>query len=317
MDKLEALMQKMDFAFRQKQAVYSIIDLIKKLFTFKVPVKKIFASVIAVFQLIGAVIFDTPVKPFGDELDISGYELVFEDEFDGDCLDADIWEPHIEGKNRGGFDSMSQASVRDGNLILSGQYYGDEGKFGKGWYASSMQLKQTFTRGYFEISAIIVDNTKNSGDFWSAFWLTNGNAYNSKISQAGKGGIELDIMEAQGGNSKRKKMRSRITPALWCNGGDSNNDKIDGRNFGHWFVKKAFSTYHTYGLKWTEEGYTWYIDGVEVCTSNYKGNVCEVPETLIVSLELPNNEISRERDYVAEYKIDYVRVYQLPDDIGK
>lgn len=45
--------------------------------------------------------FDHPVKPTGEELDITDYTLVFEDEFNYDEFDSDVWEYRSSGARRG------------------------------------------------------------------------------------------------------------------------------------------------------------------------------------------------------------------------
>ena len=36
-------------------------------------------------------LFGLPMKPMGQKLDLTGYEPVFEDEFEGDALDTQAW----------------------------------------------------------------------------------------------------------------------------------------------------------------------------------------------------------------------------------
>ena len=39
-----------------------------------------------IIEMFGSVIFDSPVTPRGDELDLTGYNFVFEDEFNSKKL---------------------------------------------------------------------------------------------------------------------------------------------------------------------------------------------------------------------------------------
>ncbi|MBQ4207870.1 MAG: hypothetical protein II621_06160, partial [Clostridia bacterium] len=55
--------------------------------------KRFLALLVAVFQLWGAALFDTPVKPYKDEIDMSQFVLTFEDEFDRG-FDDTVWQGH-------------------------------------------------------------------------------------------------------------------------------------------------------------------------------------------------------------------------------
>ena len=59
---------------------------------------------------------DIPMRAIGPQLDLTGYELVFEDEFEGDALDTDAWFYRQEGLPDGVHNAASQVSVSDGLL---------------------------------------------------------------------------------------------------------------------------------------------------------------------------------------------------------
>lgn len=307
---LEKLMVALKFAARQKTAMYDAVDMLKKLFTFKVPFKKVFAGFVAVFQLLGAAFCDRPVTPYKDPIDLSGYELVFEDEFEGDKLNMDVWQSRHEGKSRAGYDCIDQVSVKDGRLIINGCYR-ENGKYGAGWYAGDIRLKQEYLRGYFEIRCKVVPNSSNTHDFWSAFWLTNSHAYDPEISKGGVGAVELDIMECFTANAKKGKAPEAVSPAIWCNGVDGDPETTDGRILGRYKLNDPCNEYNTYGLMWTEDEYIFYINGVETVRSTYSAGVCQVPEIVVVSLTAPPNDIPKSHDYSVDYDVDYVRIYQL------
>ena len=56
--------------------------------------KRVGALFVAFFQLIGAGIFDTSVRPYGDTIDMSRFELVWQDEFDHG-FDDTVWQGHF------------------------------------------------------------------------------------------------------------------------------------------------------------------------------------------------------------------------------
>ena len=49
--------------------------------------KILLAALLTVAEMLGLVLFDTAVTPRGQQLDLDGYALVLEDNFDGDTLD--------------------------------------------------------------------------------------------------------------------------------------------------------------------------------------------------------------------------------------
>jgi len=317
---LEGLMNSLNFAWRQKDAVYRAVDCIQQLLTFKVPFTKIFATVIAVFQLFSAAVLDTPRPVMGEELDLSGYELVFEDDFSGNSLDMNKWHIRNYGESRIGYYDDSQLAVRDGNLVITGRYL-ENGTYGDGWYTSAIETNEKFCGGYFEMRAILNKCALQGTDFWSCFWISASGVYDPAVSKGGPGGCELDIVESFGGGFLNPKNNSSFTPALWCNGVDSDdNDDCDGRNFGKYYIPNAYTQYNTYGFKWTKDEYIWYVNGVEAVRNSWKdgavrtpfgkGASC-VPEEVIVSMSIPSR-MTATRTEPAEYVIDYVRIYQNP-----
>ena len=145
----------------------------------------------------------TPITPYGDELDLTGYSLVFEDEFDGDALNWDVWRTRGEGSKTYFKLSKDQVSVHDGNLYITAQYKDETtGKYGAGWYSGDIKLRKQYTYGYFEVRAIC----NNDAAFNSAFWLQSDHCYDSKYSLGGPGGAEIDILEKETGRFSQARI---------------------------------------------------------------------------------------------------------------
>ncbi len=251
-----------------------------------------------------------------DVIDLTGFELTFEDDFDGDSLDTAKWGAHCSfGVRKGGYWTADQARVEDGNLIISTQYKKD-GEFGPGWYTCGLDTSRSFRQkyGYFECRCIL---PKGQG-LWSAFWMINSNV--GKVSDDALQGAELDIMESPfwhlGGKASWK-----ITQNIHYSGYDL---KTKYKNVGIFAMDNdPYENYNTYGLLWTPEEYIFYINGHEVARSTY-GGVSEQPEYMILSCEVDggdgaptfgwsgNIEKNDKATFCAEYKVDYVRAYRLP-----
>lgn len=98
-------------------------------------IKGFVSWILAVAEILQMLIFGLPLTPRGQELDLTGYSLVMYDEFDGDALNADIWQTRGNGARRGGYSADSQVEVRDGNMVITGEYLAD-GEYGEGWYTA-------------------------------------------------------------------------------------------------------------------------------------------------------------------------------------
>ena len=248
---------------------------------------------------------DIPSVPDGDAPDLTGYRTVFFDDFDGDELDLSVWNHRAAGARRAGFNAASQAEVRDGNLFLTAQYR-EDGEYGAGWYAGMVSLRQWYCRGYFEIRCKCSDG----GGFWSAFWLQAANPYDHEKSAGGPGGCEIDIFEAMSANETLEAKRDSVSVNLHCNGGDDDPEKLDSLGVGRFRGNHIYTEYNTYGCMWTEDEYIFYINGKEAARSAHAKGVSQVPEEVIVSLEIPD-DIPFPTDYTTRMVVDYVRICQL------
>lgn len=301
---LENLMNSLNLAFRQQDAVLRIGRFVSALFEGGFSFKKLAAVFIAFFEMFGCVISDLPVTPLGEELSLDGYSLVFEDEFDGDALDTEVWEIRAEGGGNGRFWSSDQAKVEGGNLIMTGEYKSD-GRYGEGWYSCDLQLKKTYCKGYFEIKCKCSD----TADFWSAFWIQAEHPYDHDISKGGPGGAELDIFESCDSGSSSALRRNSVVQTIHCNGYDDNPDKLDSRILGKFRAGDIYNEYTTFGLKWTEDEYIFYINGVESARSSFGNGVSEEEEYVCVSLCMPA-EITLDTGAKAVFTVDYVKIWQ-------
>ena len=298
------LTEVLNLAPRQLWGVEQQIEVIKELFT-SFDLKKLVASIMAIIELCGLTIFDLPVKPHGEALDLTGYSLVFEDEFNYDEFDADVWEYRGSGPRRGGFNSPGQVTFRDGNMVLTGEY--KNGEYGEGWYTGMVRLKEWYCKGYFEIRCKV--NRENN--FWSAFWIQAEAPYTASVSKGGVGGAEIDIFESV--NTGEYFDQDAVSHNIHCAGVDGEQEGYQSANLGSFYGENIYDEYNTYGLKWTDTEYIFYINGVETRRSSFGNGVSEVLEEVIVSLEIPDEEKLAELDketYKTEFVVDYVRIYQ-------
>ena len=292
------IIEELGLVYREAWALTKAVEYLKGILE-NFSIKGAISGGLAVIEFMSMLIFGTPVSPRGQELDLTGYEVVFYDEFEGDTLNLDNWYYRGIGAERGGYTASSQVSLRDGNVVLTGEYL-EDGEFGAGWYGAEIALNEWYKNGYFEIRCIC-----SEGDaFWSAFWLQAEHPYEAEYSQGGIGGAELDIFECFDDDC--------ITSTIHCAGVDGEQEGFQSAVLGDFRVPKPCKQYNTYGLEWTEEEYIFYINGVETTRSTFGNGVSREELLPIVSLCTPDSEKLDvlEKDYKCEFIVDYVKIYQ-------
>ncbi len=297
------IIELLHLSVREVWAIEKFFEYSGSIFTTLSP-KKAVSTLLAMVEIIQMLILGTPLTPRGPELDLSGYNIVVYDEFEGDSLNTDLWEFRGNGARRGGFNAESQVEVRDGNMIISGEYLTD-GEYGEGWYTAAVKLKERYKQGYFEIKCICND----SPGYWSAFWIQADSPYTASVSKGGTGGAELDIFESYCYDGDKYA----ITNTIHCAGVDGVQEGFQSALLGKFKGNNITKEYNTYGLEWTEEEYIFYVNGVETVRSSFGNGVSQVEEDVIVSLEIP--DISKlegldKSTFKTEFIVDYVKIYQ-------
>ena len=301
---LESFFELVKFAPRQRTAFLEFFQIIGDFFK-NFSFKSVTATFVILGELLGCMLLDTPVTPHGAPLELTGYQLVFEDEFEGNTLNTDVWRHWAEGPRRFGYNAASQARVYGGHLVLRGEYrqYGD---YGPGWYVGAVALKRWYKQGYFEIRC----RCNAGGEFWSAFWIQAKHPYDHELSRGGVGGAEIDIFESMGTGNTKWQDHNAVTSTIHCNGFDDDPENIDSNTIGKFNPGGDITAdFNTYGVKWTEDEYIFYINGVESGRTSFAAGVSQVEEEVIVSLEIPD-EITHPTDFTTSMAVDYVRIYQ-------
>lgn len=309
--------------------------------------KKIALAMAAVLLVCAAFTGCSPAKTIpqskSKSVDLTGYELTFEDNFDGDSVNTTYWQyPYKEeGVRKGGYWVDDAVQVKDGNLIITTDYRKD-GKFGEGWYGGCIEtaaesytgsksehpdhvgFSQTY--GYFEVRCK-VPAIQGS---WAAFWMMPDSNFKDDRLGTGEDGAEIDIFESMYFSQKDNKVKSSVTHAIHVDG--YQEDEIQSLGSDYFYVKNLYEDFHTYGLKWTKDEYVFYVDGQETWRTKDKlGTVAQVSHYLMLSMEtggavvdgkpLPGRDKdgsewwcgdSMKNDLTPKYEfvVDYVKVYQ-------
>jgi len=274
--------------------------------------KKLTAFFVAMFQLFGALVFDWPTAPDGPTIDMSKFELVWSDEFDGSALDTDRWGGHYVYSMTHSYHRdnswwhMGQVSVQDGCLAITAEY--KDGVRGPDFYTCGIDTSPNHVfyptstgyeqrYGYFEIRCKFPD----AEDVTPAFWMLCEGMFQNNAS--GVGGAEIDVFETYT-NSGDKHYRNSVFQTIHVGGYENPNHK--NQNVGHFYVGDPY-VFNTYGVEWNEKEYIFYINGQETARTDFAGP-CQVPMYLIVSLGVGDN--AKAEQLPVEFLIDYVRAYQ-------
>jgi len=226
----------------------------------------------------------TPPRP--------GFHLVFADEFIGSQLNTRLWTSDmpwgsttLKEDQRYSPDAVAQSR---GVLTITAtpQPKADKPyRSGVITTEKSLALKYGYAESRVQIPA--------GAGLWSAFWLT------TTVPQDHS---EIDIVEVLG--QEPRQAYQVLHYGFGAKKGKALH--ISGE-------PELSAGFHTFSVDWEPEHLIWYVDGVE--KFRVTENVPSVPMVLIVNLAVGGKDAwsgppSRNTEFPAELKVDYVRVYQ-------
>lgn len=234
-----------------------------------------------------------------------GYTLVWNDEFEAGVEPDSEWYYETGGDGWGnnelqhyvkGAQRLEQlAAVKDGILTITAKMIGDT------VYSIRMNTKESWKYGYFE-ARLKLPSGKGT---WPAFWMMPKNF----TSWPGDG--EIDIMEEVGYRP------DYVSSAIHCT---AYNHSIGTEKTNEMFLSTSQTEFHIYALEWTEDYIRTFVDGKELFyfPNDKKGDKntwpFNAPFYLKLNLAWGGNwggaEGVDESVLPADYKIDYVRVFQ-------
>jgi beta-glucanase (GH16 family) len=224
---------------------------------------------------------------------LKGYTLFWHDEFNGHQLDPSKWQYHAPGKRRQAYNTPSSIYLDGkGNLVIMAQLKGDSVL--AGIIDTDNRLNTTY--GYFECRAKLT----SANGIWPGFWLMS--RTNHDHSKPETHGAEIDIFEY----FSHAKKDSVAHSLHW--GGYGKTHQVAGPVWGA--LGKGDNGYHTFGLEWTPNSYTVYVDGKK--THRIDRLISHVPEFVLLSVEVdasvagPLNKAALPDKFI----VDYIRVYK-------
>lgn len=246
-----------------------------------------------------------------------GYDLIWNDEFDGTKLDETKWnyEPHEPGWTNAELQEYTTSTdnvyVEDGNLVI--QALKTKDKKGKDYYTSGKvtgQKKTDFMYGKVVVRAKVPEGK----GLWPAIWMMpTDEGYYGQWPKCG----EIDIMEVLGDQTNIAY-------------GTIHYGEPHAEQQGIYTLEQgSFSEdFHEYSVEWEPGEMRFYIDGNLyhtvndwfTCVSGEDEKPYPAPfdQTFFVQMNLavggtwPGNPDENTDFDNAKFLIDYVRVYQKP-----
>jgi len=256
------------------------------------------------------------------------WTLAWSDEFDGTALDTTKWDfrHHLFHKKHDAWiGEEGIAFDGESNLIFKlvekdGRYYSSQLQTGENWYdrpghspdwdvAAFKEPKFLHKFGYYECRCKL----QRGNNWWSAFWLQSP-VIGTQLDEK-KAGVEVDILESFFGNT--------YLPHNIHFGGYGNNYRMDTTKVpkSGCVAEDAIPVddgFHRFGVLWEEDGYTFFVDGVQ-SGEKLTGGVSHVEEFILIGTEcvgyrsyIPGVYTETGCDNVVKddrFIVDYVRVF--------
>lgn len=220
--------------------------------------------------------------------------LTWNDEFDGNTLDANKWAACPEWHRQGGSYWEADNAWLDGNGNLKLRV--DERNDSVFCGAVRTHNKYNQKYGYFEVRCRVPQMQGG----WAAFWMM---PYGNQVGSQGNDGTELDIFESING------WNGKIQHALHWDGYGADHQK-DSKSMTNWGLYDG--EFHKFGMMWTPDEYIFYIDDVETWRSS-AGGVSDVEQYMKLTLEVSGDtwagNWANQTNKPITWAVDYVRTY--------
>ena len=236
-------------------------------------------------------------------LDLTGYHLTFQDEFNGP-LDVSAtgpgtkWIAHTPSFTDFGDASFANPDpattpfrLQDGVLTIEAKQR-PNGKWTSGLLSSVDPKGNGFSQqyGYFELRA----RFPVGAGTWPAFWLLS----QPSLVDRKRDGVEVDIVEQYGLAANGL----HATFHWWF------HDQPHAAVADEFSVADMTGDFHRYGFLWDEHQMIWYFDGVELWRQPTPPEA-KVPMYVLVNLALGGGWPIDKTPNPSRMLVDYVRVY--------
>ena len=230
-----------------------------------------------------------------EKADRAGWKLTFHDEFDGNALDLQKWNPNDPWGHERNQELQAYVKdafvVKDGVLRVEAQrregvYSGKQRSFTSGMMTTYGKFSQRY--GRFEIRCRV---PKGKG-MWPAFWL---------LPEPLGWPPEIDVLEILGHEPSKLYMTHHFR----------DEQKKRGSHGGSWSGPDFSAEFHEFAIEWSPQAIAWFVDGVERFRS--EKNIPRGKMYLLVNLAVGGDwpgAPDEKTQLPAAFTVDYVRVYE-------
>ncbi|MEM7682755.1 MAG: family 16 glycosylhydrolase [Planctomycetota bacterium] len=238
-------------------------------------------------------------------LDLPGWDLVFNDEFEGTSVDTSKWlvmDRRDSFNNEKQYYHPDQVTVSGGNLVLTAI---DTPRQGKAYQSGLIDSHEQWSLGRFEAR---IDLPTSQG-MWPAFWLLPDTAQVPWPS-----GGEIDIMENRGSEPHGVSSAYHWGPDFF--GREFVFSEYGARNPDGSPVN-YHDSFHTYAVEWDPGVLRFYVDGVNYHTvTSAQAEIFDTAKSIILNLAVGGDfggDPNGSTVWPQEMLVDYVRVWQRPE----
>jgi hypothetical protein len=236
----------------------------------------------------------------------SGYNLVWEEEFDGSSLDLSVWNYETGASGWGNNESQyyrsgnKNAELDQGYLRITAK---EETHLGAPYTSARIttQSKESFQYGRIDIRAKV----PYGQGVWPALWMLGDNFGSAGWPTCG----EIDIMELIGGDGYND--RTVYGTAHWSNNG---SHAEYGGNKSLPLGEKYNDEFHVFSIVWNSSSIRWYVDNSLYHTMNTASlTAFQNKFFFILNIAVEGNwpgPVGPSTQFPQYMLVDYIRVFQ-------
>ena len=236
----------------------------------------------------------------------SGYNLVWEEEFDGSSLDLAVWNYETGASGWGNNESQyyrsgnKNAELDQGYLRITAK---EETHLGAPYTSARLttQGKESFQYGRIDIRAKV----PHGQGVWPALWMLGDNFSSAGWPTCG----EIDIMELIGGDGYND--RTVYGTAHWSNNG---SHAEYGGNRSLPLGEKFNDEFHVFSIVWNSSSIKWYVDNSLYHTMNTASlSAFQNKFFFILNIAVEGNwpgPVGPSTQFPQYMLVDYIRVFQ-------
>jgi beta-glucanase (GH16 family) len=253
----------------------------------------------------------------------AGWDLRFDEEFDGNQLDRSRWATRLiyEHETLDHLNDEVQRYRDNGNHVVgNGVLALTARKTPTGWESGMIRSLQTFYYGYFETR---VKFPKGRG-IWPAFWINSDYNLEGQVSWP----PEVDMFEyvVNGVEDRPNMVHSAGSTMKDEQPTFTFMDPKFNKNLNDFFADRPLNEdWHVFGFLWLPHAYTVYLDGRPLYTRDFewsqKPGVLAPPAHVILNFAVGGHWPGRygidEDQFPQAFQVDYVHVCQFSENPGR